>query len=194
MDKITSGKILVGSTGKMLNKARLTGDICMENLFLLNILNNLINDCKLHPSHDIMVCLEEKARTLQNLDKDICNYRQRHSNYTNIGIKKPNNYNSLVQQNNNIVSTDNFSTITDNEILIFDVSQFTDDVDLNSGLTYGLKITSLPSIGLLVVNNNPVIIGQVIPFSVIENNIFKYIPNDININYQINFNFQIIII
>lgn len=194
MEDIRINKTIVGSILKGLNLAKKTGKMCNKELSLFIIMSELKELCSINNSFEINKCLDSQLRKLINKYPSICNYRER--KYDNIFINgsKPLNFNSIGQiKNNTIITTDNFSTISDNDILTFTIENFTKGLNLDDNVDYSLKITSLPSLGVLSLNNINISLGQIIPFNQIEAGLLTFIPNDIDINYTVNFNFQIII-
>jgi len=79
MNEITSFKTLVGTLYKKLNKASVYGKLSLKELYILEIVYNLMYDCP--------TCFNEKTKRkltnliikLQHLDKDICIYRENRS-------------------------------------------------------------------------------------------------------------------
>lgn len=194
MDRINSGKIGIGSMSKLARQAAKTGKMCAEDLLIFHIINELRNDCQLSLSFEVARCLDERARYLVYKSKDLCNYRERRYDTVSSNIRLPKFNQVVADTSNKVVANNSFSTISDNEELIFTTANFTTGLTLDSNLDYGVNITSLPMTGTLVYNNAPVVIGQTISLDDISNSLFKFVPLDIDINYSVLFNFQICII
>ena len=193
MNNILSDKIIVGSALKAINKAKVYGTLDLNDLYFFIIFNNLYKSCFLVDDFENKNKIKNLLIFLQNYSDSICNYRK--TNVTTNFIKAQNDLklNHTYNTNfNNIVETGNFTSIFDNEIYTFSTDDFTTNLTLDPNKTYALKVTSIPLVGLLTLNNVNVIQGQQISFLDIENDNFKYIPNDIDLDYSISFNFQII--
>jgi len=194
MEKIQSGKILVGSMLNNIQNAKKYGKLCPKELFLLKIINDLTQLCQVTNNFELHKILNEKAFILQNKYKSICNYRVKQYDKIFISGKNEKDLNSINYKSNNLVSTDNFTSILDNTIYNFKIEDFTSGIKLDDNLTYAIIVTSLPSIGILSFNNNPVNIGQQILLSSLNSNSLQFIPNNIDMDYVVSFNFQLIII
>tara|TARA_R110000822_G_scaffold302649_3_gene427020 strand:- start:3870 stop:4130 length:261 start_codon:yes stop_codon:yes gene_type:complete len=80
MDTTLKNKILLGSTIKAANKAKIYGQMCTENLSLIKIVLELKNHCELNLSYGNARLLGEMARKLQNKNKEICKYKDTNYN------------------------------------------------------------------------------------------------------------------
>jgi|TARA_R110000822_G_scaffold152112_8_gene291345 hypothetical protein len=80
MDATLQKKLVFGTTYKAHQKAKIYGKICLVDLDLLDIILDLVHYCQLNLDHTTQSCLEQKARDLQNKNKDICNYRNANYN------------------------------------------------------------------------------------------------------------------
>jgi len=86
-------------------------------------------------------------------------------------------------------------TISDNEIVVFTVENFTTETtptyaDPEGDPANKLKITSLPSTGIINLNSIPVNINQIILFNEIKDGELTYTPDD-SAPYNMTFNFKI---
>ena len=81
MDTTLKNKIVLGSTIKANEKAKIYGAMCLKELSLLKIILELKNYCHLNLTYDNSEELGAMARKIQNSNKDICNYRN--ANYNN---------------------------------------------------------------------------------------------------------------
>lgn len=81
MDTTLKNKIVLGSTLKALNKAKMYGAMCPEELSLLKVILELKNYCELNLNYGNSEILGNMARKIQNKNKEICNYRN--ANYNN---------------------------------------------------------------------------------------------------------------
>lgn len=195
MDKIRIGKIQVGSLMKAINRAKKLGQFCPKELYIFNVIADLHTTCGINQDYDTQIYLETLLNTLINNNPSICAYRERKEDTINIKGAPKNTFNMTgIVPEKTIISTDTFLATTDNKDLIFTVEDFTNNVVLQDNLTYGVKITSLPNNGQLTLNGVAVILNNIIPFSDINLNLFKFVPVDINVNYIVNFSFQIHII
>jgi len=80
MDSILHKKLVLGSTYRAHQKAKMYGEICLMNLDLLDIILDLSNYCQINHEFDTQKCLEKMARDIQNKNKDICSYRNKNLN------------------------------------------------------------------------------------------------------------------
>ena len=171
MDRITAGKVLVGSTIKHLNKAKLSGDLCMLNLYLLMVINELQNTCELHNSYAISTCLAKKARAIQNKYPEICTYKEkRYDKVTVTGYKKP-ELNTVLNINTPPIVVDYDCYTYEFEELSFSSALFESVFTDNDSIGL-LKIISLPSVGTLTYDGEDVIVNQII--SIVNINKLKY--------------------
>ena len=75
-------KIVLGSTLRAHKKAKITGQICLQDLDLLDIVLGLATFCEISLNFETQQCLEKIGRTIQSQNKDICTYRNTRLNDT----------------------------------------------------------------------------------------------------------------
>lgn len=191
MDKITSGKILVGSTKKAIDKAKLFGTLKLKELYILNIINELNNFCELNKSFEISKKLNQLAIEIQNKYPQICNYR--HKSFDNLFVngKTKKDTNSIASTNTAPVATDFNCYNYEYEEFSFTQDLFTSRYsDADGDEPKFLRIKSLPLLGSLEFNGVPVIIDQIILLEDIQN-----LTYDLNLVYSdavnVTFDFQI---
>ena len=80
MDTTLQNKIVLGSTYKALQKAKMYGSLCLMDVSFLKIVLELKNYCQLNHSFEQEQCLAKMARDLQNKSKDICKYKNKNFN------------------------------------------------------------------------------------------------------------------
>ena len=80
MDSILHKKLVLGTVYKAHRKAKMYGQICLQDLDLLDIILDLANYCQFNLDFETQKCLEKKARDIQNKNKDICQYRNKNIN------------------------------------------------------------------------------------------------------------------
>lgn len=186
MSEIRAKKTLIGSIHKSLDNATLTGKLKLKNLFLLNVINKYLYSCDSVLTFLQSEYLKNLAIAIENTDKNICLYREQLSNYTNIvGCRNctPLNANNVIVINtppevdNGPVLTPVeclYPTIVDNvlpdycgmsalkiTLNMLIQGSFYDFEGLNTNYK-NLKITKLPTYGVLMLNGQPVVLNQVI--------------------------------
>lgn len=205
MDLKTSVKILVGTTISSLNKSKITGKLCLKDIYLLNIVNSFIIDCKECKNSSDLEKLNKISRNIQNSNKDIC--KTRYSVPNNIFVKENVRINNFFKSIESIKNCDGLnnppSIVGDNNkeivmnVTVLTRQDFTTDTtpmyqDPENDSAYLLKILTLPSEGNLVLNGNNVLINQIISFSDIDSGLLSFNINSISSNDRIiDFNFSI---
>jgi len=171
MNKIESGKVLIGSTLKELTKAKKIGKLDLKVIYLYKVIRNLYLNCYLNESHSID---QELIKIMYDLEKkypQICSYRERKS--TDLFINGPvdPDYNTtVIPYTPPFLSP--FNCINYNyEDVIFNTSYFIDNYSSTNSAKY-LRIISLPSIGTLLFNNEPVIENQIILLTDVNNLVY----------------------
>ena len=160
MNQIITSKVVVGSTRKALNKARIYGTLCLEELYLYEIIANLINDCKVakvaNKEQELLAVLNH----IQNKVDYICNIKDRHlQDYREVAT---NDYN-IIQNTNTAPQVDSYAiTIGVGEgDYTFKYSDFTNNYyDAEGDLPDTFQILSLPSSGILQHNGVDVEAGD----------------------------------
>ena len=185
MDKITKGKILVGSSLKDINKAKIYGHLDLKEVYLFNLISNLESLCSLNNSLELSNDLNKKLRDLQNKYPSICNYRKRNSNsYENLP-----NFNLTVRTSND-PTVEGFDCYN----YEYEPFSFTEDLFLTNYTgdeeAKFLKINTLPALGNLTFNGEPVTLNQIILLSEVSN-----LEYDLNLEYSqavnVTFDYQI---
>jgi len=191
MDKITSGKILVGSSLKGINYAKTYGKLKFKELYLFNLISQLNSFCELNKSFAVSQKLDKILRALQNKYPTICNYRSRGNDSTFI-TGKP------VKDLNTITDTNTKPTVLGYNCYDYEYTEFSIPLETvlsgysdseNNSAKY-IRIKSIPLLGSLEYNNVPVIINQIVLLEDIDN--LKY---DLNLVYSdvvnVTFTYQI---
>lgn len=80
MDTTLKNKIVLGTTYKEQNKAKIYGQTCTPELSLLKIILELKNYCQINLEFDKEKHLERMAKALQNKYKYICKYKEKNFN------------------------------------------------------------------------------------------------------------------
>lgn len=195
MDTITSYKTLIGSLYKKLNKASSYGTLNLKTLLLIDIINEYIYDCPTCYNTKVISKLKNLVFTLQNRDNEICSYKEAKSNYTNIvGCRdcNLNNNNNLIIINDPPLIEDpdpiepeplispralNINTNLNGSILNFSDVDFNDYfVDTNEQV-FNIKITSLPTKGVITLNDINITLNQIIPISNINSLEYVKLPS-----------------
>jgi len=186
-------KVLLGTTLKQLKTARLTGNLCMTELYLLNIINKFIYDCTSCPiDSEILKKLKKLARDLQNKTSYICNIRSAPEN--NIFKYKNKNINNFFGEMATFnINTDAEQNLPPSEVgdgqrttpyntaIVFTRADFTTNTtppyaDPEGDAAGLLKILALPSTGELRLNGVLVGLNQIIGFGDIDNGLFTFVP------------------
>jgi|694.fasta_scaffold76648_2 hypothetical protein len=211
MNIITASQTLIGSLHKSFDLASLNGNLKLKNLYLLNLINKYIYGCGSAITFNQKQYLLNLAIAIENLDKNICKYREQRSIYTNIvGCKNCKN----VNQSDYIVINDAPTIGPDTDIpvnvlkpivcdiqfhypeglsgLLLNIETFTKCFDYEDNVdSYStLKITELPIKGVLYnsesnINVNDTISLTDLPF------ILKYLYTEDVYPTEDNFKFQI---
>lgn len=84
MNDITSFQTLIGSLYKKFNRASVYGKLNLKELYILDIVNELLYDCPTCFNEQIKNKLQSLAIQLQNLDPEICAYKEDRDLYVNI--------------------------------------------------------------------------------------------------------------
>lgn len=209
MDLNTSIKVLLGSTLTSINKAKVSGKLCMIDLYLLNIVNSFINECReCSLSNEDLKKLEKLARDLQNSTDYICKIRSKPFNHTfKLKNKNINNFfGEMATFNLNIDGQTNLppSQVGDGSKTTSHATAVTlvrADFTTNTTPPYSdpegdaaelLKVLSLPSGGDLKLNGVNVTVNQIITFSDIDAGLLTYEPEPTQTNARVeNFTFAI---
>ena len=80
MDTTLQNKIVLGTTYRANNLAKIYGKVCLRKLSLLKIVLELKNYCQLTLDFETSQNLEGMAKCLQNKYKDICKYKEKNFN------------------------------------------------------------------------------------------------------------------
>lgn len=95
MNEITSNQTLIGTLRKSFDLATITGNLKLKRMYLLNLINKFMYCCGSNITFNQKQHLQNLVIALQNLDKNICIYREQRSIYTNIvGCKNCKNLNN----------------------------------------------------------------------------------------------------
>jgi hypothetical protein len=194
MSNTTSTKVLLGTTLKQLNKAKLTGNLCMTELYLLNIINGYIYDCKeCALDYEVIEQLKKLARNIQTKTSYICNIRSKPENsvfkFKNTNIN--NFFGEMATFNLNISGKQNLppsqvgdgSRSTDYGVsIVFTRADFTTNTnppyeDPEKNPASLLKILQLPDEGELRLNGIVVANNDIIDFSDIDAGNLTYVPD-----------------
>lgn len=180
MNEINSFKMLIGTLYKKLNIASIYGTLNFKELYMLNIVNNFLDDCPDCLNNDDENKLQNLSIQLQHLDSDICIYRTENSNYYNImGVTSDNFNNNLLQVVNTsptisdpdpIVEETPIPTLRENIIYCGEKSKIPiENPDVTLGFTSEdnsgpgtLLITGLPEQGFITLDDNLIQIGDTI--------------------------------
>lgn len=151
MNEIIRGKTIVSSVKKSLAKARIYGELNLQNIYLLKWIGRFLDrTCNL--SFDDRQRLETLYNYIKYNDKDICNLRQRDLvSFKHLPFCKNCNANNIAVINNNLIpSVDDNSVIAEDDYT-FNINDFTKNfIDPFGGTFKTVRITSLPSIGNLI--------------------------------------------
>ena len=82
MTKLQYKKIILGTTYKAHNNAKIYGKICLIDLDLIDIILELATYCQLNLDFETQKYLEKMARDIQNKNKGICTYKIKNNNDT----------------------------------------------------------------------------------------------------------------
>jgi hypothetical protein len=95
MNEVTSNQTLIGSLRKNFDLASINGNLKLKRLYLLNLINKFMYCCGSNITFNQKQHLQNLSIAIQNLDKNICIYREQRSIYTNIvGCKNCKNLNN----------------------------------------------------------------------------------------------------
>lgn len=210
MDNITQGKITVASVSNAVRASKIYGSLNLKSLYLLDVIGGLLTR---YPNLDFKQ--QRQLRSLytiiQHNNSDICNdKKQDFKSYKNLGCG-----NSGIINNITLSQISEIPTVENNEAIIIDnytfnyndfTKQFTDP---QNGIPEFVRLTSLPSVGLLQYNGNNIELGfefnllnisnlvyiiqnttspitDVINFQTSNNNINKTFSNMANFTFTIN--------
>lgn len=84
MNEITANQTLIGSLHKSFDIATISGNLKLKKLYLINLINKFSYCCGNSITFNQKQHLQNLTIALQNLDKNICIYREQRSLYTNI--------------------------------------------------------------------------------------------------------------
>lgn len=193
MNYKTSIKVLLGTTLKQLNQAKITGNLCMPELYLLNIINKYIYQCQGCPiDSKVIKALTKLSRDIQNKTSYICNIRSKPENsvfkYKNKNINNffgemaTFNINIDAQQNLPPSIGDGARSTSYNTAITFTVADFTTNTtpaysDPDGDAAKLLKILTVPSRGTLKLNGNTIKANDIIEFKEIASGLFIYVPD-----------------
>ena len=194
-------KVLLSSVNKTLSKAKVTGNLNLKKLYLLNIINKYIT-CDI--DSDTKCKLEFIARKIQHSEKYICNILKKENTASIlINNERTNNFfktlklygNSEFLNTKPIVGNINLDVVE--TPLILTESNFTTSTDVvysdsENDVPAFLKILSLPDYGILTLNNINVTLNQIISFTDINSGLLIYNKTtNLNELTKITFNFAI---
>jgi hypothetical protein len=95
MNEVTSNQTLIGTLRKSFDLATINGNLKLKRLYLLNLINKFMYCCGSNITFNQKQHLQNLSIAIQNLDKNICIYREQRSIYTNIvGCKNCKNLNN----------------------------------------------------------------------------------------------------
>lgn len=187
-------KIVLGTINKKINKAKLTGNMCMLELYLMDIINDYLTNCN-------SICLSKLQiaklytiySTLMNKTDYICKIREsaKYNSYKPNNININNYFNEMATFNININSQQNLppSEVGDGSVttahattVVFTRNDFTSNTtppyeDPEGDAAELLKVITLPSNGLLKLNGANVTANQIIDFSDIDSGLLSYQPD-----------------
>lgn len=188
MSEILRGKTIVGSVIKSLNKAKKYGKLDLQSIYLLKVIGKFLDKG--------VECLPfEKRQRLETLynyikynDEDVCNLREKDLNsFKYIPFCKDCNNNRLVS-NKGLPTVDNSGKIIDKDY-IFQTSDFTTNFkDPFNGTFKLVRINTLPTEGVLLFNNQPIVEGFEFNISQVNNLVFSL--ENIDLNLTLPFTFQ----
>ncbi len=165
-------KTLLGSVNKAINTAKYTGKMCMKELYLLNIINKLINESTLTKQSDELRTLETLADKLKNKTSYICKVKNRNNE----------DFRNAIQYNLNIITSTNTKPVVDDITIDYDTSYYifkasdftTNYLDAENEPATTIRITSLPTEGVITYNNDNVILNQEINISNVANLVYTH--------------------
>lgn len=166
MDKITHGKILVGSISNSIKLSKVYGNLNLKQLYLLDIIGDFLFSCK-----ELDFETEKKLKSLYNAiqhnSKSICNYKKKDLiSYKGLFYSDVNDVNSFINSKdfkiiNKSISNDTIVQITEQPFVdnssatiindyTFSYNDFTTNFnDPRGGQPGTVKIITLPTIGKL---------------------------------------------
>ena len=201
-----SKKTLLGSVNKAIKNAKYTGKMCMKELYLLNIINNLINESSLTKTFDELNILQTLSNNLQNKTSYICKVKNRNNE----------DFRNAIQYNLNIITSTNTAPTVNNSIIDYDTSSYTfkyEDFTVNfndndEDIADTVRIVTLPIEGILTYNdvvietgfefninnvnnlvythNLPPATNDIFSFQISDNNINRLFSNMSTITLNIN--------
>lgn len=190
--KDTSTKVLIGTVASSIKKAKVTGQLCLKELYMLNIIDGFLKECPSCISECDKEKLKKLYRQIQNKTGYICKVREDHGAFTlkfnNININ--NFFGEMATFNININAEANLppSSVGDGAkttehatTIVFTRADFTSSTvppyaDPEGDAAALLKVITLPSGGDLFLNGVPVVAGQNIDFGDIDAGLFTYDP------------------
>jgi hypothetical protein len=202
-------KILIGTVVNKLKKAKLTGNLCMMELYFMDIINEFIYECN---NFCLNKCQTDKLellyRNLQNSNSYICKIRNKPKTHffksANININnffgEMATFNININEQINLPPTEvgDGSTTTAHAVTyIFDRIDFTTKTtppysDPEGDAAKLLKVISIPSGGELKLNNVNVVSNQIIDFDDIDASLLTYEPDPSALTTRVeNFTFAI---
>lgn len=205
MNQITNFKTLIGTLYKKLQTATITGKINIKELYIINIINNLLLESSNCLDFKYIQKLQNLTIELQHLDEDICIYRETRSLYNNIigckNCKDINNSNIKVINTAPVINdpepvdptpvepiivkgcnATEYRIFSDLDFIIIGGNFFTKCGTTSSNLYKRIIVTKLPTKGVITYLEQPLIVGQVINFNndfpqqFENNNLLYYTP------------------
>lgn len=184
-------KILIGTVVNQLKKAKLSGNLCMTELYLMRIIDGFINECNNFYLSDCQIDkLKSLHKSIQNSNSYICKTRNKPKTHffkslnTNINnyFGEMANFNITTNAQENLPPTeigDGSKTINYSSTLTFTRADFTSNTtppysDPEGDAASLLKILSLPGRGTIKLNNVNVTVNQIISFDDIDAGLLTY--------------------
>lgn len=192
-------KILISTVVNQLKKAKLSGNLCMTELYLMRIIDGFINECNnFYLSECQIYKLKSLYKSIQNSNPYICKIRIKPKTHffkslnTNINnyFTEMANFNITINNQENLPPTevgDGSKTINYGSILTFTRADFTSNTtppysDPEGDPASLLKILSLPTRGFIKLNNTRVTVNQIISFDDIDAGLLTYESDNSIIN------------
>lgn len=187
-----STKVLIGTVYSAIKKAKVTGQLCLKELYMLLVIDGFLRECPSCISECDKEKLKKLYRQIQNKTGYICKVRENHGNYTirfkNINVN--NFFREMATFNVNINAQNNLppSEVGDGDVttnhattVVFTRADFTTNTvppyaDPEGDAAGLLKVLSLPSGGDLKFNGIDVVLNQIIDFNDIDAGLLTYDP------------------
>jgi hypothetical protein len=188
MTETTHGKIIVGSSINALNNAKIYGLLNLRNLYLLNIVGSLIVNTK-NLDFQKQQILETLFNIIKYNDKNICNYRQKDL----ISFKKvtpiDQSINTLkLMVDNTLPTVDDAFNQTISDYIFREIDFTTNFTTVDDSVFQTVRISSLPTDGLISFDNVNIIAG--FEFDLINISKLKYTLTNTTTPIVSTFNFQ----